>query len=843
MPTKSLLTCAAFLTILISALCATLTSAAVISPQLQSSLAIESSDPIPAIIILTATETPAMLARRLGPHQRGQIISELENRAEFNRSNLVQLLRQRNIENIRPLWLINGVAVTAPADVLLETASLPSVQAIALDETLQLPHPLDSTDITAEWNISRTGAPQLWDMGFVGTGTTIAILDSGVNINHPDLINRWRGLPGDWFDPYNNSTTPYDFGIFHGTGVAGVALGGNSSGSSIGMAPGAQLIAAKLFRDDGTGNVSYIIEALQWVLNPGGDPDRAPAVINNSWGFIDSDGECLATLGTGQNALHLRSAIETVRAAGIVVVSSAGNTGPADDTSISPANYPESLAVGATDFHNSIAGFSSRGPSACPGDSTTYPDLVAPGVSVKVAADGSGTNAGYQFMSGTSFSSPHVTGAVALLLSAVDDLSVNELEMALKDAAIDLGPSGVDNTYGHGLLDVARALFLIDENLFLDNPPLLALIGTTPDPTDATTEVLDFGFLVIDNSTEKTVELRNNGGGELEIIDIANGLDPPFAMRQNNCNNASLRAGESCSLVLEFSASVPGDYTDEVLIKSNDEQRPHVLLQLTGYAGELFPELTVTPAAISFGQIVPGTSVSRRLVLENKGTAAVENISIETSVLAEPFSIEENTCRSILEPEESCSVEINFAPDQVGSFQGQIAVRSSDPEAENVLILISGTSNTPPTRPELISPIAGTVLSSTDAVTLIWQESTDPDGDEVIYTVVLADNPDLNNPLIFSGITLLLGLAFLGVGVSPHNRKIVLIILSVSLLWLNSCGGGGGGGGSSGSATTTVNTLSQTVGTLSAGTYYWKVIAEDGRGGISASDHESFVVE
>lgn len=842
MPTKLLPLCAAILAVLIQAPCAPRIDAAVISPQLQATLAAGSPEPVAAIITLTAAETPAMLAKRLGPRQRGQIVSELKRSAQFNRSNLNRFLRQRNIEQTRPLWLINGIAVSAPPDVLFEVASLSNVQAITLDESLQLPSPLDSSDRTAEWNISRTGAPQLWDMGFDGTGITIAILDSGVNIDHPDLAERWRGENGDWFDPYTDSTAPYDFGIYHGTGVAGIAVGGNSSGSSIGMAPGAQLIAAKLFRDDGTANVSYIIEALQWALNPGGNPDRAPAVINNSWGFTDNSGECLATLGTGQNALHLRSAIQTIRETGIVVISSAGNSGPADNTSISPANFSESLAVGAIDFYDNIAGFSSRGPSACSGD-LTYPDLVAAGTSVRTAAGGRGINAGYQYMTGTSFSSPHVAGAAALLLSAVDNLSVADLESALKEAAVDLGPAGVDTTYGHGRMDVVRALFLIDEDIFLPVNPLLTLIGTIPNQTDTTTEVLDFGFLLIEDSAEKTVELRNNGGNTLEITDLIDELESPFTLQQNNCNKINLAAGESCELVIDFSAADRGDYTDHILIASNDQQRPQITLQLTGSADVAFPELTVEPAAISFGQIVPDTSASQVLVLENRGTATVENISVETSELLAPFSISANSCNSILEPGESCGVTVRFSSDTAGSYQGRIFVSSSDPEVDNLPILISGISNSPPSRPKPISPVTGTVVSGTETVTLVWEAAMDADGDDITHTIVLADNSDLNHPVNLNGAALLLGVVFLGAGISLHDRKLLVIILSLSLLWISSCGGGGGGSGGDDSPAVTARTLSQTVGPLPAGTYYWKVTAEDERGGTSESTLESFVVD
>ncbi len=499
-------------------------AAAVITPKLQSVLDQNPSESVSVIVTLTTDENPAMLARRLGPRQRSLIVKELKSASEKSRKPLHQFLSQRNLTSVRPLWLINGMALTVPPELLAELASLSYVEAITLDEEIQLPSNFDADTSSAEWNIEQTGAPLLWQRNYDGRGITIAILDSGVNIDHPDLAGRWRGEQGDWFDPYTDSTAPYDFGGYHGTGVASVALGGNHSGSTIGMAPGASLIAAKLFRDDGTGNLSYIIEALQWVLSPGGNPERAPAVINNSWGFDDEAGHCLSTFGSGSSTYHLRTAIQTIKAAGIFVVSAAGNNGPDAATSISPANYPESFSVGATWPDNMIAGFSSRGPSACPED-FTYPDLAAPGIAIKAASSSSGNDISYQNVSGTSFSAPHVTGAVALLLSAANDLGlspdVTEIDLALKYSAIDFGPPGVDDAYGFGLLNVANALNLIENNLLPD------IAGNTPpSPPRTITPTADTIFSTSDTITLTWEGATDQDGDELFYVVIV--ADNPY---------------------------------------------------------------------------------------------------------------------------------------------------------------------------------------------------------------------------------------------------------------------------------------------------------------------------
>jgi len=133
------------------------------------------------------------------------------------------------------------------------------------------------------------------------------------------------------------------------------------------------------------------------------------------------------------------------------VVFAAGNTGTSGD--ISPANYPESLAVGSVDSHLSLSDFSAVGPSAC--DGTIYPELVAPGELIKTATIDAA--APYAYYAGTSFSTPHVAGVMALLLDAYPNLSVSELESALKASATDLGDSGPDNLYGYGLVNALAA--------------------------------------------------------------------------------------------------------------------------------------------------------------------------------------------------------------------------------------------------------------------------------------------------------------------------------------------------------------------------------------------------
>jgi hypothetical protein len=150
-----------------------------------------------------------------------------------------------------------------------------------------------------------------------------------------------------------------------------------------------------------------------------------------------------------------------LKAAGIGMVFSAGNGGPGAETSESPANNQEAFAVGAVNTSQTIAYFSSRGPTPSVCGVRIYPEVVAPGVSIRTTDLGGGY---YNFAVGTSLAAPHVAGAVGLLLSAYPTLDITEIEAALTEAAQDLGVSGPDNTYGYGLLDVMATFNLIAAN-------------------------------------------------------------------------------------------------------------------------------------------------------------------------------------------------------------------------------------------------------------------------------------------------------------------------------------------------------------------------------------------
>lgn len=421
-----------------------------IAPELQLTLEILGPDEEISVIATLSDKVDLELFKNQDKgFRRSKLIRALKDKAGSTQGPLIAFLRSRRVAHISPLWIINGMAVTARADVVLELANQPGVESIRLDGTLGKPEPAPATSAPPEWNLGLVRAPELWNLGFTGVGIVVSSMDTGVDVNHPDLSDKWRGGTNSWFDPNGEHNTPYD-ADGHGTQTMGIIVGGSAGGTAIGVAPGANWIAVKIFNDAGLASFSGIHQGFQWLLDPDGNPDTndSPDVVNNSWGLRNNVGECVP---------EFQGDIQALKAAEIAVVFSAGNEGPNPSTSLSPANYPESFAIGSINDAYTVASSSSRGPSSC--DGTVYPEVVAPGVNVRTSdlTFGGIFPNSYAYVSGTSFAAPHVAGAMSLLLGAYPGLTVSKLESVLQQSALDLGIAGADNDYGYGLIDAMEA--------------------------------------------------------------------------------------------------------------------------------------------------------------------------------------------------------------------------------------------------------------------------------------------------------------------------------------------------------------------------------------------------
>ncbi|MEZ4866164.1 MAG: S8 family serine peptidase [Caldilineaceae bacterium] len=421
------------------------------------------------IVILKDQLNPKTIKGKNRKDKRKNLVQALRQKATSTQANLrVQLAlwqRQGKVTALKPLWVINGIALTATSAVINTLAQAPEVERIMLDIALQGP-PGQAITTPSTQNLTLINAPALWELGFSGQGIVVANMDTGVDLTHPDLAARWRGGNNSWYDPYGQHATPTDLSG-HGTWTMGIMVGGSNSGTAIGVAPQAQWIAVKIFNDSNSATVSAIHQGYQWLLDPDDDPATAdaPDVVNNSWSY-----------GAPGCDLTFQPDLQALVAAEIVPVFAAGNYGPYTPSDVSPANYPEAFAVGAINNSNTIYAYSSRGPTSCGRSSAaTYPNLVAPGVNV-TTTDLFGL---YSANSGTSFAAPHAAGALALLLSALPDLTVAQQEAALLNSAQDLGAVGPDNTFGQGWLDVLGAYQWLLANMGNQPPSVNAGVDQT----------------------------------------------------------------------------------------------------------------------------------------------------------------------------------------------------------------------------------------------------------------------------------------------------------------------------------------------------------------------------
>jgi subtilisin family serine protease len=327
------------------------------------------------------------------------------------------------------------------------------------------------------WGIAKIGAPETWALGYRGQGVVVAGQDTGYAWDHPALRRQYRGWDGtaanhdyNWHDAIHSgggscgvdSPVPCDDNG-HGTHTMGTIVGDDDLGHQIGVAPEARWIGCRNM-SQGVGTPATYAECFEFFMAPypvggtpaQGNPDLAPDVINNSWSCPLWEG-CDAA-----NIAFLEQVVENVRAAGILVVASAGNRGASGCGTVDqPAGmYDATFAVGATASNDTIAAFSSRGT----GTGLLKPDISAPGVSVLSALP----DGGYGTKSGTSMAAPHVVGAAALLWSARPDLrgEITATETLLASEAITLtstqcgdAPDAVPNSvYGWGRIDIQRTV-------------------------------------------------------------------------------------------------------------------------------------------------------------------------------------------------------------------------------------------------------------------------------------------------------------------------------------------------------------------------------------------------
>ena len=438
-----------------------------VAPDVSASLADGASAPF---WIRFAARTDLSAAKAIDDSDaRGQAVyDQLNATADRSQASTKALLDERGAA-YQSFFITNAIYVESGNLALAnEVAASPEVAQILGERNYVLDKPIAATDNTdsgdaVEWGLTNIKAPQVWATGNRGQGIVVANIDTGVQYNHPALVNQYRGKKSgggfnhnyNWFRAQGSSQFPVD-GNGHGTHTMGTMVGNDGGSNQIGVAPKAKWIAA----NGCCPSDQALIASGQWMLAPkklnGTRPkvSKRPHIVNNSWGTTSPSDDPF-----------MEDVILAWEASGIFGQWSNGNSGPGCHTSGAPGSRLATYSSGAYDISNNIASFSARGPGQSSG---IKPNISAPGVNVRSSWPGSSYNA----ISGTSMASPHVAGAIALLWSGVPSFErdIDATRALLDDTAINVsaltcgGTADDNNVFGEGRLD-AKAL--VDAGLAL----------------------------------------------------------------------------------------------------------------------------------------------------------------------------------------------------------------------------------------------------------------------------------------------------------------------------------------------------------------------------------------
>jgi len=371
----------------------------------------------------------------------------------------------------------------------------PNVKFAEVDRLVAPAFTPNDADYGSEWHLQTINAPVAWNTS-VGSGVTVAILDSGIDATHPDLVGQL--VPG-WNFYDNNSNTADVNG--HGTMVAGVvAARGNNSIGVAGVAWGAKLMPVRVSDASGTGTLSAFANGLTYAA------DHGARIANLSFPV--------------QSSSSTQAAAQYFVNKGGVVFNSAGNYAALDSTP--PSNSLVSVsATGSTDI---VASWSSYGP---------YVDLSAPGVGIWTTSLGGG----YSSVSGTSFSSPLSAGVAALMMSVNPSLAPSQIVSLMESTAVDLGTAGYDYSYGYGRVNAGAAVIAAAQAKATDvQPPAVAITS----PTGGTVSgIVPINVTASDNVGVTRVDLLVSG------TLLASDITAPYAFSWDS----TALAGSSASLV------------------------------------------------------------------------------------------------------------------------------------------------------------------------------------------------------------------------------------------------------------------------------------------------------
>ncbi len=441
-------------------------------------------------------------------------------------------------DRVKGHWIVNIVEADVTAEQLAELSRRDDIVNIYLKPVVSS---LDDSSVdnggasvspdSTTGNLRNIKAPDVWALGYTGTGRIVCSFDTGVNGLHPALHSRWKGNDGDsaaaWFDPVFQQPFPHyvasSLQPAHGTHTMGIMAGADpNTPDTVGVAPGSRWISAAVIDIAG----ASILDAFEWAADPDGNANTiadVPDVINHSWGFQSIS--CLNIFYT---------AIDNTEALGIVNIFAAGNFGTQGASSITcPADRAldslDCFAVGNLNYSTDvIVASSSRGPSPC-NLTKIKPNVVAPGNSIRSCAYNYPT-VSYIPMSGTSMASPHVAGLVALLRQKNPNATVDQIKTAILTSTRRAVAWGTmpNNTYGWGEIDCLAAL------------DALSASNTTPH-----IRLYDFEHAAIapGDTIYGWVRLQNLGASTTGVTAIVTSSNPALTILDGTLSFGDLNAG------------------------------------------------------------------------------------------------------------------------------------------------------------------------------------------------------------------------------------------------------------------------------------------------------------
>lgn len=326
------------------------------------------------------------------------------------------------VRNPQYFWIVNAVSLEANARVIRELALRAEIASIQLDAEQVMVRPIQGTRSQA-WGVNYIKAPKAWDKGIKGDGIVVAVVDTGIDLDHPGfapgqiLVNDSKSFVEDEPSP--------DDGHGHGTHCAGTV-----GSPDYGVAPGVKMIAVRVLDSSGSGTWTSVANGVQYAV-------QHARVISMSLGGEASFDKNIAEL-----------AVEQAVDMGVVCSIAAGNEGWGINKICSPGLSPKVITVGAVYKNGGLTSFSSQGPTIR-GDAK--PDIVAPGADVPSLWKDGDTNT----ISGTSMATPHVAGLAALVLSKNGDLTPQQVKDIIANPNNTFGTK-TKNSYGNGIVDADK---------------------------------------------------------------------------------------------------------------------------------------------------------------------------------------------------------------------------------------------------------------------------------------------------------------------------------------------------------------------------------------------------